>query len=399
VGRAKLWSSVVACGVTVVTGCGGGGSSVDDLDLGTGPPAAATASTVGTVESTAASASTASGPVDTVSTSTAPPTTAAPLGEWVPVTGNLVGLPSECGNVSVVSQPLSDLLVVGIARQGLYTVAPGTTEWSPLGTGGDPLQNRLSSILADPERPETFWQIGNYGDGGVYRTDDRGTSFQLLGDITHLDYLGVDFTDPERKTLLAGTHEQSIVHRSTDGGATWSEIGGLPAGIGTTAAPWVIDANTYLIGSHNGEADGIFRSTDAGATWTRVYDGSGVVGQPVDRDGSISWLLETGGGVVTSTDRGVTWTAQPANGAISALALQLVPLPEGGMATIGNDHVVRTDDGGATWTQVGPPLPYRANNIGYSAGEETFYVTRFDCSFTDDNPVPPDGVLRLEPGS
>jgi photosystem II stability/assembly factor-like uncharacterized protein len=383
-----LLGALAACG-------GGGGSGVDDLVLGTSPPrdSATTVRATPPSSDTAGTPGTAAAPTSTELATT----TTVDLGEWVPVTGNLVGLSSECGNVRIDSQPSQDLLVASVARNGLWSLTPGTDEWTALGAGGEPIRNRTAGILADPDDPNRYWQSGNYGDVGVYRTDDRGQSFRQLGTINHLDYVGVDFSDPERRTLLAGTHENSVLYRSTDGGETWSEVTTLPDGIGFAAAPWVVDTNTYLLATHNGDADGIFRSVDAGATWTRVFDGAGVVGMPVVHDGKISWLMELGGGLVTSDDDGETWTAAPANGAIAVVALQLVALPDGSLATISNDHVIRTTDDGATWQPVGPPVPYPPQGIAYSAGEETFYVSRYDCNFTDDNPVPPDGILRLTP--
>jgi len=42
----------------------------------------------------------------------------------------------------------------------------------------------------------------------------------------------VDFSDPERRNVIAGGHEQSrMVWKSTDGGQTWTNVGlNLPEG-------------------------------------------------------------------------------------------------------------------------------------------------------------------------
>jgi photosystem II stability/assembly factor-like uncharacterized protein len=95
----------------------------------------------------------------------------------------------------------------------------------------------------DPENPNTYWESGSYNDGGVFRTDDGGATFQPLGNVTHIDAVSVDLTDPDRSTLLAGAHEQSVLLRSGDGGNTWTDItGGLPNGRGFSSSPLVIDA-------------------------------------------------------------------------------------------------------------------------------------------------------------
>jgi hypothetical protein len=99
---------------------------------------------------------------------------------------------------------------------------------------------------------QTFWESGIYNAGGVYRTTDDGTTLLALGNVTHNDSISVDFTDPMRQTLLAGTHEQSgHLFRSTDGGNTWTDIGpNLPTGTGFSSQALVIDAQTHLLGTY-----------------------------------------------------------------------------------------------------------------------------------------------------
>ena len=92
------------------------------------------------------------------------------------------------------------------------------------------------------------------------------------GMVTHNDSVSVDFTDPQRQTLLAGTHEQSgHLFLSTNGGAMWTDIGPkLPAGTGFSSQALVIDAKTYLLGaytySNSGRGLGVFRTIDGGQT-------------------------------------------------------------------------------------------------------------------------------------
>ena len=42
-------------------------------------------------------------------------------------------------------------------------------------------------------------------------SEDGGKTFQRLGNLTHMDGIGVDCTDPQRKTLVVGLHEQAGV--------------------------------------------------------------------------------------------------------------------------------------------------------------------------------------------
>jgi hypothetical protein len=186
--------------------------------------------------------------------------------------------------------------------------------------------------------------------------------------------------------------------KSSDGGATWTAVQGLPADLGHAASPYVIDANTYLLGTKNAAGSGIFRSADGGTTWTKVYD-KAVIGPAIVNGAKVQWLEANGAGVVTTADGGVTFTEAPAGGRIDPNAVGLVPLPGGALATWSANRVLRSDDDGKTWTPVGSALPYTPSGLAYSPARNTFYAARFDCSFTDDNPVKSDSFIRLDVAS
>ena len=180
---------------------------------------------------------------------------AKPTGSWTNETGNLAGLGSECGNLSnLSSKPDEDMLIAGVAQQGLWASKNGGGTWTRLGSGAgsSTITNRTSEIVYDPDHPQTFWESGIYNAGGVYKTTDDGTTVLAQGMVTHNDSVSVDFTDPQRQTLLAGTHEQSgHLFLSTSGGAMWTDIGpNLPAGTGFSSQALVIDAMTYLLGAY-----------------------------------------------------------------------------------------------------------------------------------------------------
>ena len=139
-------------------------------------------------------------------------------GNWVNVTSNLAGMASECGNMTYVSaKPGEDLMIAGIARQGLWGSTDGGASWHPLGSapGSAKIVNRPGSIVYDPIHSDVFWESGIYNSNGVYRTDNDGDAFSALGSIGHIDTVSVDFTDTNRQTLLAGGHERKqTVYRS-----------------------------------------------------------------------------------------------------------------------------------------------------------------------------------------
>ena len=386
----KRWrrAALLTVPVVVLAACGG---SSPEAGLELSPHDTSPATTSTTLPTSGPAVTTAVGP----GTPSAPPTIAAAPTRWAEATFNLAGLESDCGNVAIDTRPGQDMMIAFINTHGLYSMSAAGGEWTPIGTAGDPVDNRMTQILADPESPETFWESGSYGTHGVFRTDDNGATFRALGDVEHVDYMSIDFTDSNRSTILAGGHESAKLHRSKDGGATWDEAPGLPADIGFTSSPYVIDANTFLVGTFNGPAAGVYRSTDAGASWEQVFDGP-VLGPFIDTADKLRILRQNGEGVITSTDGGVTWTTKSGNGVLARQAVELTALPDGSIASWSPQRVVVSDDDGATWRGVGPTVAYEPLGVAYST-TGTFYVYRWECDANTNNEIFPDMILRLEP--
>ena len=69
--------------------------------------------------------------------------------QWVNVTANLAGLPSECGNMCLLSAvPGQDRIIAGIAKRGLWQTTDGGATWTALGQGAnsESIDNRPSRI-------------------------------------------------------------------------------------------------------------------------------------------------------------------------------------------------------------------------------------------------------------
>ncbi len=131
-----------------------------------------------------------------------------------------------------------------------------------------------------------LWAPG--GDRGLYKTTDGGKTWKAVlsfSENTGVTDVVLDPSNPDviyaaswqrRRhfhTLINGGPE-SAIHKSTDGGATWTRLrGGLPAGdmgrIGIAVSP--VETNVvYATVEAAGQGSGIFRSQDRGATWERT---------------------------------------------------------------------------------------------------------------------------------
>ncbi len=140
-------------------------------------------------------------------------------------------------------------------------------------------------------------------EGGVFCSTNDGENWTNKKP-GFFGYLLMDSTG----AILAREEDQagnSILHRSTDGGVSWSSTATPGIGIGAVHPDGSYWANSF-------EGSEIFRSTDYGATWTDMHS-------PVSWTGLTAWMMITrwgdifyslhgnGTGVLRSTDNGETW--------------------------------------------------------------------------------------------
>lgn len=316
-----------------------------------------------------------------------------PDGEWANATGDLAGTPSDCGTIPyVTTKPGENLLIVGVVKRGVFTSSDQGKTWTQLGSGAGSAEFTpgLSQVVFDPNDANIWWLSGvRYG--SPYRTDDGGTTFEKLGDFPQNDGIGVDLSDPDRKTLLVGGHEQvQEVEYTADGGAKWTNIGAnLPADSGHSSFPYVVNASTFLVATANNQ---IFRTTDKGATWTKVVDGGGGAQVLKHSDGSLYWAARDTGGLVRSTDDGETWEQVTPGGIVYGMTP--IELPDGRIAMRGPMGMLVTEDKGANWRQVAPPVPndFWWYTTTYNVEDKAFYTSRFTC---DGQTVNADALRRF----
>jgi len=291
---------------------------------------------------------------------------------WVPATGTLAGKANASPGITYLSvKPDEDVLIAGLAENGLWASKDGGETWEALGTSGtsDAISNGVTQILYDPKHPQVYWETGIYIGAGAYRTDDNGKTFKQLGSASHIEMLSVDFSDPKRQTILAGPHEtQKLVHISHDAGKTWADIGqNLPDECFYSSFPLVLDKDTFLLGC----VTRIMRSEDGGATWETVSANGGSNAPMLAQDGSIYWG-SNGFGVMHSEDQGLTWKRVVGGGVLQDS--RLLQLPDGRLASMTKDYVVVSSDGGNSWQVFSPKLPYPPVGFTYSPFRKSFYV-------------------------
>jgi photosystem II stability/assembly factor-like uncharacterized protein len=175
---------------------------------------------------------------------------------------------------------------------GMYKSTNGGKSWSHIGLVDS---RHIARVLIDSRNPDVVLvaALGEaYGpnpERGVFRTTDGGATWQKVlykdQNIGAVD-LAADPDNPQTVyaallhdqrppwTVYPPTTTSGAIYKSTDGGATWTQItgGGLPAGdwgrVGLAVARGTHGQRIYaLIDTREG---GLFRSDDAGQSWTLV---------------------------------------------------------------------------------------------------------------------------------
>ncbi len=178
---------------------------------------------------------------------------------------------------------------------GVYRSDDGGATWRHLGLEGT---RHIGRVVVHPNDPDivyvaaqgNLWRASS--DRGVFKSVDGGSSWEkvlFVDDDTGATDLAINPTNPE--IVYAATYQRrrrtwgfngggpgGAIHRSTDGGRTWTRLSdGLPAGdlgrIGIAIAPSNPRVLNALV-QHETES-GMFRTEDGGDTWERVNDRNG----------------------------------------------------------------------------------------------------------------------------
>ena len=235
--------------------------------------------------------------------------------------------------------------VVGSKGTVMRTV-DGGVHWTASSTGETDLNN-VQFI-----DPELGWAVGEAG--RIFRSIDGGATWEravFSGYPMDTDLYRVRFLNDSLGFVLG----YYGVFRTDDGGMLWQN-NWLP--VVSTRGAWdmsVINESTaYLIGTRWTDSDPylLWRSEDGGITWTGVEGSRSSVLRAVlsvsfvDRD--TGWV---GGGVVMkTTDGGGTWTTQLEEATVRRFFF----LDRNCGFAVGGTTIIRTTDGGDTWVDVSP---------------------------------------------
>jgi len=263
---------------------------------------------------------------------------------------------------------------------GLYRSNDAGRTWEHLGLRDG---QQIPRIAIDPSNPDRIFVavLGHpYGpntERGIYRSVNGGRSFEkVLYKDENTGGADVLFSPHDPNIVYAVLWEarqgpwenaawsgpNSGLFKSTDGGDSWTQLGGgLPTtadglgriGIGISPS----DPRRIYITATAGAKSGIYRSDDAGATWVRTTSDSRFFGRSDDfasitvdpRDANTLYTMN----IVSwkSTDGGYTWKSfRGAPGGDDYQRLWINPTRPEIMLLVADQGAVITVNDGETWS-------------------------------------------------
>jgi len=257
-----------------------------------------------------------------------------PIFDAVKEVDSIGSLAVSASNPKVIYAGTGDL-ITGLALNegnGIYKSSDGGSTWRQSGLTHT---HRIASLLVDPRNPDLVLAAaqGDYhfksADRGVYRSTDGGANWtQVLfrDDMTgarDLAWAADDASEVFATTYLhynpnPGQHAQyengTALYKSTDEGATWTEISGhglppLSGRTGVAVAQRTHGQRVFLVGGF-----GLYRSDDGGANWSkstadpRISGNDYICGVYVDTENpDIVYVMQTS--MYRSSDGGRTFAS------------------------------------------------------------------------------------------
>jgi photosystem II stability/assembly factor-like uncharacterized protein len=295
-----------------------------------------------------------------------------------------------------------------------------STTWTALGPapisngqrpGTGPVSGRIAGIAADPGNANTIYVAA--AGGGVWKTTNGGSTWNPLTDSQATLSMGAIAIAPSNSQVLyAGTGEANNsgdsnfglgILVSADGGATWTLATG-PSGVFSTmrlaTSQIAVDPTNPSVAyaamadfANNGSCcsnTGIWKTTNGGAAWTNMTASinssipwSAVVIDPNNSSVVYGALGDYGGltanGVYKSIDGGTTWTlltTAPHGTTAGRIAIavsrsnsQVVYVTAQSPSTFGLGSIMRSDNGGTTFTDLTGGTPnYMGGQGWYDSG-------------------------------
>jgi photosystem II stability/assembly factor-like uncharacterized protein len=263
---------------------------------------------------------------------------------------------------SFVQAPSDPKVLVAGTLEGVFRSADAGATWTQISERGSREIHEVESLAVDPADTDTIyagtWHL-------PWKTSDGGKSWHNIkqGIIEDSDVFSI-ILDPDRpRTVFLSAC--SGIYKSENGGIRFRKIAGIPSTARRTRVLKQDPANREIV--YAGTTEGLYITMNGGRTFKRLTGPDVIVNDIfVDPRNSNHVLLATDrGGVLASDDAGKSFSTSNQGFSERKVTALLVDRnnPAKLYAGVVNDKgyggVFVSNDGGATWDQVGAGLDGR----------------------------------------
>ncbi|MBL1216545.1 MAG: hypothetical protein D8M59_03530 [Planctomycetes bacterium] len=197
-------------------------------------------------------------------------------------------------------------------QQGLYRTHDRGLTWQQVGLDTLNSPVTLSAAAAVPDGRLILYAACDAG--GLFASDDLGNTWtQLVAEDTIITALAVSPDFRSDRSVIIGDAD-GRVHTSSDAGRTWTSLGRIATSNGIneiTIAPNFETDGEFFIAT---DASGLLHTIDHGETFARIDSGlpndvfTAVTLSPNYQNDNMVFTMTRGSAVYISTDQGRTWT-------------------------------------------------------------------------------------------
>lgn len=274
--------------------------------------------------------------------------------------------------------------------------------------GNTSLSGRKNMVAPAPSNGQIGY-LASAG-GGIWKTTNNWVNYTQLSDnwkFLHTTCVEVHPTNPD--IVLAGTGDyegfftrQTFgIMRSTNGGATWTNVGAADFGDSVVTRIKISHQNPNIVVALTaGPSGDIWRSTDGGVSWARTNAPDGDW-QDIDWSSSdITWIAVSGTSdqVYMSLNEGASWNPRTSPAGATAGSKWDVAVSKVDFNRVylisSNRTVYRSSDRGLTWTSITAAHDAGCSDPSYNWSQSSYDIY-IDCGYSGANDVVYTGLITI----